>query len=84
MTLLTLAAISAEKIRVASKSFTEGYILGSMVVELLENAGYEVDYKDGMSSFVIRSALVNDQIDFSLWPITMAWISAKRTSKRWK
>jgi len=73
--LFSLTAISAEKIRVASKSFTEGYILGSMVVELLENAGYKVDYKDGMSSFIIRSALVNDQIDLYVEYTGTAWMA---------
>ncbi len=73
--LLVFVAIGAEKIRVASKSFTEGYILGSMVVELLENAGYIVDYKDGMSSFVIRSALVNDQIDLYVDYTGTAWLA---------
>jgi osmoprotectant transport system substrate-binding protein len=73
--LFSLTTISAEKIRVASKSFTEGYILGSMVVELLENAGYQVDYKDGMSSFIIRSALVNDQIDLYVEYTGTAWMA---------
>src|SRR6056297_2983745 len=73
--LLVLTALGAEKIRVASKSFTEGYILGSMVVELLENAGYKVDYKDGMSSFVIRSALVNNQIDLYIDYTGTAWVA---------
>jgi len=73
--LLVLTALGAEKIRVASKSFTEGYILGSMVVELLENAGYKVDYKDGMSSFVIRSALVNNQIDLYVDYTGTAWVA---------
>jgi len=75
ITLLTLTLISATKIKVASKSFTEGYILGSMVVALLENAGYQVDYQDGMSSFVIRSALVNDQIDLYVDYTGTAWIA---------
>jgi len=75
ITLLLTTAMIADKIRVASKSFTEGYILGSMVVELLENAGYQVDYKDGMSSFVIRSALVNDQIDLYVDYTGTAWVA---------
>jgi len=73
--LLVITVISSGKIRVASKSFTEGYVLGSMVVELLENAGYKVDYKDGMSSFVIRSALVNDQIDIYVDYTGTAWVA---------
>ena len=46
-----------------------------MVVELIEEAGYEVDYKDGMSSFVIRSALVNDQIDLYVEYTGTAWMA---------
>ena len=72
---LTLTVIGADKIKVASKSFTEGYILGHMVVALLENAGYQVDYQDGMSSFVIRSALVNHQIDLYVDYTGTAWIA---------
>src|SRR6056297_1279114 len=73
--LMTLTVSGANKIKVASKSFTEGYILGCMVVELIEEAGYQVDYKDGMSSFVIRSALVNDQIDLYVDYTGTAWVA---------
>src|SRR6056297_1072922 len=73
--LITMIVSGTNKIKVASKSFTEGYILGSLVVELLENAGFVVDYKDGMSSFVIRSALVSDQIDLYVDYTGTAWMA---------
>jgi osmoprotectant transport system substrate-binding protein len=52
-----------KNISVGSKSFTEGYILGSMVSDLLENSGFTVDRKPGMQTFIIREALTTGQID---------------------
>lgn len=52
-----------KNISIGSKSFTEGYILGSMVSDLLENSGFTVDRKAGMQTFIIKEALTTGQID---------------------
>lgn len=53
----------AKNISVGSKSFTEGYVLGALVSEMLENAGFTVDRKPGMQTYLIREALTSKQID---------------------
>ena len=57
-------AMAADPIRVASKIDTEGALLGNMLVELLENAGYEVEDKLQLGpTNIVRTALLEDQID---------------------
>ncbi|MEC9481782.1 MAG: glycine betaine ABC transporter substrate-binding protein, partial [Halomonas sp.] len=57
-------ALAAEPIRVASKIDTEGALLGNIMIELLENAGYEVEDKLQLGpTNIVRTALLEDQID---------------------
>ena len=51
-------------IRVASKDFTEEFIVGNMYADLLENAGFKVDRKMNLGGTpVCQAALVSNQID---------------------
>lgn len=51
-------------IRVASKDFTEQFILGEMYAKVLENAGFKVERKLNLGGTpVAQQALVNDEID---------------------
>jgi len=51
-------------IRVASKDFTESFILGEMYAQLLEDAGYPVERKINLGGTpVVQQALLNDEID---------------------
>ncbi len=51
-------------IRVASKDFTEQFILGEMYALLLENAGYQVERKINLGGTPIaQQALINNEID---------------------
>lgn len=52
-----------QKVVVGSKNFTEQYVVAEMVALQLEEAGYTVDRKFGMSSFAMRQALLAGQID---------------------
>lgn len=52
-----------KKVTVGSKAFTEQYVVAEMVALQLEDAGYDVDRKFGMSSFALRQALTSGQID---------------------
>ena len=64
-TVLTVGqAMAADPIRVASKIDTEGALLGNMLVELLRDAGYEVEDKLQLGpTNIVRTALLEDQID---------------------
>lgn len=49
---------------VASKGFTEAFILGEMYAQLLENHGYEVERKIGLGSeAIITEAMRNGEVD---------------------
>lgn len=51
-------------LRVASKGFTEAYILGEMYALLLENHGYTVERKLGLGSeTIIHEAMVAEDVD---------------------
>lgn len=59
------SAVAAEEpIVVASKNFTEAYILGEAVAQLLESEGFEVDRKIGLGGTKIcYDALVEGDVD---------------------
>ena len=55
---------AAQKVRVASMNFNESYLLAEMVVQVLEQAGFEVERRFGLGGTLIcYEALVNDEID---------------------
>lgn len=61
----TVTAIADEKkmIRVGSKDFTENEIVAELYALALEDAGYEVERIMDISSSVIHTSIVNDEID---------------------
>lgn len=50
-------------IRVGSKDFTEGLIVGEIYALALEDAGYEVERKLNIAGSVIHTAITGDEID---------------------
>ena len=74
VTLLALMGCGGkEKVVVGSKNFTEQYIVAEMISRQLEEAGYKVERKFGMSSFALRQALVSGQIDICADYTGTAW-----------
>ncbi|MGC9491040.1 MAG: glycine betaine ABC transporter substrate-binding protein [Thermovirgaceae bacterium] len=63
LTMAAGGALAAETIHVGAKNFTEQYVLGHLIVKILENAGYDVDSTMGTGSTVTRKALETGQID---------------------
>ncbi len=58
------AAPQKPRVVVGSKNFTEQYIVGHMVAQLLEAAGYPVERKLGLGgTAVVHQALVNGEIN---------------------
>jgi osmoprotectant transport system permease protein len=51
---------------IASKQFSEQYILAQLIGARLEAAGYPVEYRDGLGSAVVHSAVANSSIDISV------------------
>jgi osmoprotectant transport system permease protein len=55
-----------EAIIIASKQFSEQYILAQLIGSQLEKAGYSVAYRDGLGSAVVHSAVASSNIDISV------------------
>ena len=62
-TLLCGAAFAADTIRVGSKDFTENEIVAELYALALEDAGYDVERTMDISSSVIHTSIVNNEID---------------------
>lgn len=54
-----------DAIVIGAKSFSEQYILAQLVGQRLEQAGYAVEYRDGLGSAVVHNALTTSEIDIS-------------------
>ena len=65
MSLFAVTASAGEKgtIRIGSKDFTENEIVAELYALALEDAGYRVERIMDISSSVIHTAIVNDEID---------------------
>ncbi|SOE01667.1 ABC transporter substrate-binding protein [Caenispirillum bisanense] len=58
------STVAADTLTVASKIDTEGALLGSMMVQALESAGYEVENKVQLGpTNIVRSAILAGEID---------------------
>lgn len=55
-----------DTIVIASKQFSEQYILAKLIGLQLEAAGYTVEYRDGLGSAVVHSAVASSNIDISV------------------
>lgn len=52
-----------EAIRIGSKDFTENLLVAEIYALALENHGYEVERVPAISSAIVHTAIVNDEID---------------------
>ena len=55
-----------ETVVIGSKSFSEQYILARLIGQRLEQAGYRVEYRDGLGSAVVHRAVTTGAIDISV------------------
>jgi osmoprotectant transport system permease protein len=68
------------RIVIASKQFSEQYILAQLIGSRLEAAGYAVEYRDGLGSAVVHSAVASSAIDISVDYTGTIWTNyLKRT-----
>lgn len=62
-----LPSADAQKISVGSKRFTESFVLGEIAKKSLEDAGYHVEFKQGMGgTIIVWEALKNG--DIAMYP----------------
>jgi osmoprotectant transport system permease protein len=61
----SLGAEDDDAIVIGAKSFSEQYILAQLVGKRLEDAGYAVEYRDGLGSAVVHNAVTTSEIDIS-------------------
>jgi glycine betaine/choline ABC-type transport system substrate-binding protein/ABC-type proline/glycine betaine transport system permease subunit len=60
------AGSEQRRVVIASKQFSEQYILAQLIGSQLEAAGYAVEYRDGLGSAVVHSAVASSSIDISV------------------
>ncbi len=71
-----------DTIVIASKQFSEQYILAQLIGSRLEEAGYSVEYRDGLGSAVVHSAVASSSIDISVDYTGTIWTNEmKRTDQ---
>ena len=51
---------------IGAKQFSEQYILAQLIGQRLEASGYNVEYRDGLGSAVVHSALTSNALDISI------------------
>ncbi len=69
-----------DTIVIASKQFSEQYILAQLIGSRLEDAGYRVEYRDGLGSAVVHNAVVSSNIDIAIDYTGTIWANQlKRT-----
>ncbi len=62
-------------ISIGTKNFTEQFLVGSLMAILLEERGYDVELKTGMSSTVLREAMENGSLDLCMDYTGTQWLS---------
>ncbi len=75
VTLFALSIVFGQKITIGAKNFTEQYILGNLASLLLEENGFQVVERFGLSSLVTRQALLTGQIDLYADYTGTAWVT---------
>ena len=57
---------TGDTVVIGAKSFSEQYILSRLIGQRLEDAGYRVEYRDGLGSAVVHRAVTTGAIDISV------------------
>jgi osmoprotectant transport system substrate-binding protein len=62
-------------INIGTKNFTEQYIVGNLMYLYLEDQGFDVDIKTGLSTSVLREGLVNGDLDLYMEYTGTGWLT---------
>ncbi|WP_128891230.1 glycine betaine ABC transporter substrate-binding protein [Erythrobacter sp. HKB08] len=60
------AGEDGDVVTIGAKQFSEQYILARLIGDRLKEAGYTVEYRDGLGSAVVHRALTSGNIDISI------------------
>lgn len=69
-----------DRVVIAAKSFSEQYILARLVGQRLEQAGYSVEYRDGLGSAVVHNALTTGAVDIAFDYTGTLWTNQLKRS----
>ncbi len=68
-------SLAAEKrITVGNKNFTEQYLVGQMITQLLEDRGFQMDLKSDLTSMALRAGMESGDIDICADYTGTAWM----------
>ncbi|WP_421791203.1 ABC transporter permease/substrate-binding protein [Hyphobacterium sp.] len=71
-------SIEGQRLVIASKPFTEQYILAALIQRVLEEEGAVVEHREGLGTAVIFDALINDEINVSVDYSGTLWTNTLR------
>ena len=69
-----------DRVLIGAKGFSEQYILARLIGQRLEDAGYEVEYRDGLGSAVAHSAVASSDIDILVDYTGTIWTNQMKRS----
>lgn len=72
------AGSRGDVVTIGAKGFSEQYILARMIGDRLEDAGYQVRYREGLGSAVAFEALVSGDVDVYVDYTGTLWTNAMR------
>jgi osmoprotectant transport system substrate-binding protein len=76
--LITMGTVDAKgdkkRVVVGTKNFTEQYIIGHMIKQLLEDHGFTVDLKADLTSMALRAGMESEDIDICAEYTGTAWM----------
>ncbi len=67
--------VGAARIHIGTKGFTEQIIVGELMKQLLEDRGYDVGLSTGMSTTIMREALLGGDIDLCMEYTGTGWLT---------
>lgn len=72
----TVGLLAAEKptIVVGNKNFTEEYLAGELMKQILEDRGFKVELKSDLSSMIMRKGMMTGNIDVCMEYTGTAWM----------
>ena len=72
-----IGSLAAEKptIVVGNKNFTEEYLAGELMKQILEDRGFKVELKSDLSSMIMRKGMETGNIDVCMEYTGTAWMS---------
>ncbi|MFP4589764.1 MAG: glycine betaine ABC transporter substrate-binding protein, partial [Candidatus Bipolaricaulota bacterium] len=72
----SIGVFAADKeVTIGNKNFTEQYIMGQLMKQVLEEHGFKVNLKADLSSMVLRNGLEDGSIDIAAEYTGTAWMS---------